>query len=132
MSRQRNLLLLGLLFAVAAAAFVFRVGDHMIDFEVDYVAGERLRSGESLYRAADGHYAYKYLPGAAVLQMPFSLLPLEAAKPGFYALTVGCLVAALRLAYELLPEGRARRSPSGRSSSWPSTSCARSTWVRST
>ena len=107
--RRRTLLLLALLAVVAAAAFVFRVGEDMIDFEVDYVAGQRLRAGESLYQAEDGHYAYKYLPGAAVLESPFSLLPLDTAKAVFYAVTVCCLAAAMRLSWEMLPDGRARR-----------------------
>ena len=109
MSHRANRLLLGLGIAVVVAAYVFRVGGHMIDFEVGYVAGNRLLAGESLYRASDGHFAYKYLPGAALLQMPFSLPPPAAAKALFYLFSVGCLVAALYLAYDLLPEGPGRR-----------------------
>jgi len=109
LSRSRKLLLLAAFAVVAAAAYVLRVGDDLIDFEVDFVAGTRLLAGEGLYPGTDGHFAYKYLPGAAVLEMPFALLPWTVAKPLFYALIACCLLLSLRLAYGLLPPGPKRR-----------------------
>ena len=109
MRRGRTLALLASLAVVAVAAYVLRVGRDMVDFEVGYVAGHRLLAGENLYPGTDGHFSYKYPPGAALLQLPFGLLPHATARPVFYAVTVLCLVAALRLAYALLPAGPTRR-----------------------
>ena len=109
MIRARTLALLAGLAALAVAAYGLRVGRDMVDFNVGYVAGHRLLAGENLYPGTDGHYSYKYPPGAALLQVPFGLLPLPAAKPVFYAVTVLCLVGALWLAYALLPPGPGRR-----------------------
>ena len=107
--RGRTLALLVGLAVLATAAYVVRVGRDMVDFDVGYVAGHRLLAGQNLYPGTDGHFSYKYPPGAALLQMPFGLLPPPLAKPVFYAVTVLCLVAALWLAYRLLPPGPARR-----------------------
>ena len=110
MSRARKAWLLAALAVLAVAAYVLRVGGDMVDFNVGYVAVHRLLAGETLYPGTDGHFAYKYPPGAALLQLPFGLLPLPMARPVFYAVTVLCLVAALWLAYELLPPGPGRRA----------------------
>jgi hypothetical protein len=48
----------------------------MVDYQVFHLAGERFLSGEMLYRAADGHYQFKYMPFSAAYFMLFSLLPL--------------------------------------------------------
>jgi len=60
--------------------FLFRAKDEMADFEVNYKAGQRIRSGETLYRTADGHWQFKYLPFSAFLYLPLTLLPLSGAK----------------------------------------------------
>ena len=109
MKRGRAIATIAAFAALAVAAYVGRVGRDMVDFNVGYVAGQRLLAGEDLYPGTDGHYSYKYPPGAALLQMPFSLLPKPAAKPVFYVVTVLCLVAALALAYRLLPPEPTRR-----------------------
>jgi alpha-1,2-mannosyltransferase len=75
--------------------FLFRVKDEMADFEVNYRAGERIRSGETLYRTADGHWQFKYLPFSAFLYLPLTLLPLSLAK----ALWFGASVAATSLIF---------------------------------
>jgi hypothetical protein len=74
----------GLLFLLL---FVFIIQDEMRDFEVNYRAGGRLRAGESLYQTSDGHYMFKYFPSSALLYVPFSFLPLPAAKLLWYVLT---------------------------------------------
>jgi hypothetical protein len=60
--------------------FVFRAKGDMDDFEVNYKAGQRLRNGETLYRTADGHWQFKYLPFSAFIYLPLTLLPLSCAK----------------------------------------------------
>src|SRR4030043_1427516 len=71
-------------------AFAFRAKVEMSDFEVNYKAGKRLRSGETLYRPTDGHWQFKYLPFSAFLYLPLTLLPLAPAK----AVWLGAIVLA--------------------------------------
>jgi len=58
----------------------------MVDFEVNYRAGHRIWLGETLYRAEDGHYQFKYSPFSALLYLPLSFLPLSLAKGIWYFL----------------------------------------------
>jgi alpha-1,2-mannosyltransferase len=78
-------LLTALLFAFL---FLVVIRHEMRDFEVNYRAGERLRAGEGLYQASDGHYMFKYFPSSALLYVPLSFLPLPAAKAFWYSLTI--------------------------------------------
>ncbi len=55
----------------------------MVDFEVNYKAGQRLNRGETLYRVEDEHYQFKYSPFSALIYLPLSLLSLSTAK-GFW------------------------------------------------
>ena len=41
---------------VIAAGYLVRVRAGMVDFSVNYRAGQRLQAGETLYQTADGHY----------------------------------------------------------------------------
>jgi len=92
--RRPLVLALGALTAlVFSLLFAFVIREEMRDFEVNYRAGERLRAGESLYRTSDGHYMFKYFPSSALLYVPFSFLPLPAAKALWYGLTVVCSFA---------------------------------------
>jgi alpha-1,2-mannosyltransferase len=92
---------------VFALLFAFVIGEEMRDFEVNYRAGERLRAGESLYRTSDGHYMFKYFPSSALLYVPFSYLPLSAAKALWYGITVFCTFALFVVSKRLV-WGRAR------------------------
>jgi hypothetical protein len=76
------LLILGLL--IFFSLFILRVKDEMVDFEVNYMAGERIKLGETLYRAEDGHYQFKYSPFSSLLYLPLSYLPLDVAKGIWY------------------------------------------------
>jgi alpha-1,2-mannosyltransferase len=84
-----------------AAIFVVRIGGDMVDFEVNYQAGLRIRAGEQLYRTSDGHFMFKYFPFSALCYVPFSYLPLGTAKALWYALSVLgsilCFVVSKRL-----------------------------------
>jgi hypothetical protein len=101
---RRLLLAIALLGVVLA--FVLVIEREMRDFEVNYTAGKRLRAGESLYQTSDGHYMFKYFPSSALLYVPFSLLPLRAAKTLWYALTIFSSVALFLVSKRLVWEGR--------------------------
>ncbi|MGD9344634.1 MAG: glycosyltransferase family 87 protein [Candidatus Aminicenantes bacterium] len=83
--------------------FLFKVKNDMIDFEVNYEAGKRLRLAETPYRFEDGHYMFKYLPSSAILYAPLSYLPLEAAKGVWYFFIIFCSLALIRLSFTLVP-----------------------------
>jgi hypothetical protein len=50
------------------------------DFQVFHTAGERALHGESLYRAEDGRFPFKYAPVVGLLLAPLGALPVRAAK----------------------------------------------------
>lgn len=82
--------LLWVIFGIAAFLLVFsiRIKDEMVDFEVNYKAGKRLSSGETLYRIEDGHYQFKYSPFSALLYVPLSFIPLSTAKAIWYVVII--------------------------------------------
>jgi hypothetical protein len=92
--------------ALAAAAYVVRVRQAMVDFQVNYLAGQRLAAGETLYQTADGHYMFKYLPSSALLYVPLARLPLEAAKAIWFGLIVAGMVGVFWLAGTLVQDRR--------------------------
>jgi alpha-1,2-mannosyltransferase len=67
-------------FLVFLAVFLLKAGKEMADFEVNDKAGRRLLAGETLYRADDQHWQFKYSPFSAIVYVPLSFLPLQAAK----------------------------------------------------
>jgi hypothetical protein len=93
---------------IASLAYVTRVRHEMVDFSVNYQAGQRLAAGETLYQTADGHYMFKYLPSSALIYLPLGPLPLEAAKAIWFALSIAALVLSFRVVRDLIPEGRIR------------------------
>jgi alpha-1,2-mannosyltransferase len=107
MNRRRFLAACALLVA-ALGAYPLRVTRNMRDFEVWWTAAERAMVAEPLYRAADGHYQFKYLPAFAVLAMPLGVLPLPAAKPLWFFVSVAMIVALIAFSIRLLPEQRRR------------------------
>ncbi|NIM89628.1 MAG: DUF2029 domain-containing protein [Candidatus Aminicenantes bacterium] len=80
--------LLILCLIVFSLLFLLKVKDEMIDFEVNYEAGQRIRQGETLYRAEDGHYQFKYSPFSSLFYIPLSYLPLDVAKGIWYFITL--------------------------------------------
>jgi hypothetical protein len=94
-----------LLFCLALVLFPLRVHREMVDFRVNYTAGERLSHGESLYRPTDGHYQFKYPPFAAMLYVPLTALPLPAAKAVWYLLILCASAGVFYLAWRLSPPG---------------------------
>jgi hypothetical protein len=86
-----------------AAVFVFRVSGEMPDFEVYWRAGVRAASAEPLYRAADGHYQFKYLPVFAVLVSPLGAIDIGTARAIWFGASVALLGVLLALSVRLLP-----------------------------
>ena len=106
--KKKTALFILLFLILFVALFPLSVEEAMHDFEVGFKAGKRLKAGETLYRVEDGHYMYKYLPAAAILQFPFSLPPLSAAKFSFYVFITFCTFSILCLSYRLLPPERGK------------------------
>lgn len=92
-----------LIIVVFLLLFLFRVKNDMIDFQVNYEAGKRLRLAETPYRFEDGHYMFKYLPSSAFLYLPLSYLPLDLAKGIWYFFILFCSLALIRLSFLLVP-----------------------------
>jgi hypothetical protein len=93
----------------AVAAFGFdRLPGEMRDFEVYWTAADRATRAEPLYRAADGHFQFKYLPAFAVLTAPAGLMPLATAKAAWFTSSAALLVTFVWLSVAILP---ARRRP---------------------
>jgi hypothetical protein len=88
--RVRIVTVLLLLFIVALSGIVFhlKLRDELVDFEVGFTAAQRLKLGETLYRASDGHYQFKYLPVSAFFYLPLTLLPLTAAKAVWFSMSL--------------------------------------------
>ena len=101
--RARALLFAVTVFVVATVAFTGRVQQKMRDFEVYWTAGARAAAVEPLYREADGHYRFKYLPAFAVAVSPLSRLPLATAKAAWFALSLTALVGFIALSIAAIP-----------------------------
>ncbi len=100
--RKRNFLLILLIFIIFLSLFILKVKEHMIDFEVNYKAGKRLRVSESLYQVEDGHFMFKYPPSSAFLYLPFSFLPLDSAKAIWYFVVIFCLCSLVYISINIL------------------------------
>ena len=101
--RTSRILLAGLVGLVLIAGYAIRVRDGMADFEVNYRAGQRLESGETLYQTADGHWMFKYLPASALIYLPLGHLPIEAAKVTWFAISLLALAWSFVLVRQLVP-----------------------------
>jgi hypothetical protein len=102
----RRVALVALCIVAAAAIYAWKVSPKMADFEVYWRAGVRAAAGESLYRAADGHYQFKYLPAFAVLVAPLTLLGAPVARAVWFALSLAALAGMVGLSVRLWPEWR--------------------------
>ncbi len=95
-----------LLLLLCIGFFAFRIRREMVDFQVNDKAGARLMWGESLYRAEDGHYQFKYPPFAAMIYVPLAALPLQAAKAVWFAIILAASAGALYLSFRLSRDRR--------------------------
>jgi hypothetical protein len=107
----RRLALSAAIMLVLAAVFAFRVRNDMSDLSVCVRAGGRLLAGETLYRPSDGHLQFKYSPPSAILFIPLSLLPFEAAKLIWYVLEFAGLAGICFLSVKILPVENKRAAP---------------------
>lgn len=92
------------LFGFSLIIFVFfpdLILPKMVDFEVNYKAGQRILRGETLYRLQDGHYQFKYAPFSSLLYLPLGLIPLPQAKFIWFLLTASAIVAIIILSAQL-------------------------------
>jgi len=105
----KSLILLALLSAMVFL-FISKVQSSMIDFEVNYTAGQRLKWGEGLYRVEDEHYMFKYPPPAAILYVPLTYLPLNEAKAIWYFLVISSSAAIVLLSKHFF---LSKRRPAG-------------------
>lgn len=101
--RKGRFFLVLLVFTLFLLLFLFKIKGDMVDFEVNYEAGKRLGMGETLYRAEDEHYMFKYLPASSILYLPLSYLPLDAAKAIWYFLVISCSFSLVYISYTVLP-----------------------------
>jgi len=101
--KRKKLLLILFAFIILLSLFLLKVKEHMIDFEVNYKAGKRLRGAESLYQVEDGHFMFKYLPSSALLYVPLSFLPLNVAKAIWYFVVAFCLCSLVYVSNKILP-----------------------------
>ncbi|MGB8951092.1 MAG: glycosyltransferase family 87 protein [Candidatus Aminicenantales bacterium] len=102
MGKKVLLLSVVLGFFLLMALFLLKAKEEMVDFEVNYKAGERIRMGETLYRAEDEHYQFKYSPFSAIFYIPLSYLPLPWAKGIWYFLILCSLGLIIFLAERVL------------------------------
>lgn len=86
--KRTSFWLLVLCLIVFSSLFLLKVKDEMIDFEVNYKAGERITRGETLYRVEDGHYQFKYSPFSSLFYIPLSYLPMDIAKGIWYLIVL--------------------------------------------
>ena len=91
---------------LAVAVYNGRISKEMPDFAVYRTAATRVIAAEPLYRVEDGHYQFKYLPAFALAAAPLALIRPEFAQAGWFALSVGFLLAFLRWSVRGLPERR--------------------------
>lgn len=78
----------------------------MADFHVYRTAAERALHSAPLYREADGHYQFKYLPAFAVAVAPLAWLPTDVSKVLWFIATAVLLVVFVRRSTLALPDRR--------------------------
>jgi hypothetical protein len=88
---------------LAAVLFLLKINRDMVDFNVNYAAGDRLLHGETLYRLSDEHYQFKYEPFCAMIYAPLALLSPTAARGVWYVLVLASIAALIYLTARLLP-----------------------------
>lgn len=90
--------------ALAVWLYIDKASSRMPDFEVYWRAGTRAAAAQPLYPTES--YQLKYFPGFAVIAIPLGMLPHEAAKAVWFALSAAALVALLPLSIAILAERR--------------------------
>lgn len=101
---RRSVLIAAAVVILSAALFPLKINREMIDFNVNYAAGDRLLHGETLYRISDEHYQFKYAPFCAMIYAPLAMLPPAAARAVWYALILASIAAMAVFTAQLLPK----------------------------
>jgi hypothetical protein len=101
---MRVAIFLTLLACLGAATFTLRLRDELADFDVYRTAGARASVGEPLYRAADGHFQFKYFAPSAFMFVPFAAMPETPAKAVWFGLSVALLVILIAVSLRRLPD----------------------------
>ena len=102
MSKKNVWLFIFLIFSVGLLLFIFKVREEMVDFEVNFQAAQRLQLGETLYRLADEHYQFKYMPISSFIYLPLTLLPLDLAKAFWFFFIISSSVCLVVLSNKLV------------------------------
>ena len=89
---------------LAVWLYVAKASSRMPDFEVYWRAGARAAAAEPLYPSES--YQLKYFPAFAIVAIPLGMLPHDAAKVVWFALSAGALVMLLPLSVAILPHRR--------------------------
>lgn len=97
------------LLVALALVYILHIRKDMSDFGVCYRGGERILKGETLYRPSDGHLQFKYAPASALFFAGLAVLPFEAAKAVWYALSLVFIFGIARMGLNLLPPSSLRR-----------------------
>jgi hypothetical protein len=95
-----------LLIVISAYAILRSQREGLVDFVVPRTAAARFVNHERLYRPEDGHYQYKYFPAFAVVMVPFTWMPPQAAELTWFTLTVAMAWALLEMSIAALPDRR--------------------------
>jgi len=102
MSKKKIWIFIFLVFSVCLLLFIFKVREEMVDFEVNFRAAQRLQIGETLYRLADEHYQFKYMPISSFFYLPLTLLPLDLAKVFWFFFIVSSSICLVILSNKLI------------------------------
>ena len=102
MSNKKIWLLIFFVFSVCLLIFFFKVREDMVDFEVNLRAAQRLQLGETLYRLADEHYQFKYMPISSFLYLPLTHFPLDLAKGFWFFFIVSSSIGLVILSNKLV------------------------------
>ncbi|MCJ7580524.1 MAG: DUF2029 domain-containing protein, partial [Candidatus Aminicenantes bacterium] len=102
MSNKKNWILIFFVFSICLLIFIFKVREDMVDFEVNLRAAQRLQVGETLYRQADEHYQFKYMPVSSFLYLPLTHLSLDWAKGVWFFFIVSSSIGLVFLSNKLV------------------------------
>lgn len=92
--------------ALLAPVVSSRATGESADLEVYWTAAQRAAGAEPLYRAADEHYQFKYLPAFAVLAAPLGSLSWQAARVTWFTASAVLIVLLVSLSIALPAQQR--------------------------
>ena len=96
-----------LFFAVVSFALLQKSYNQSQDFRVFYKAAARIMSGDlEIYKFSDANMPYKYAPAFAFAMVPFTLLPVKAAKTLWAFLNLAALLYTVFFLSKKLYGGR--------------------------